>query len=183
MLGLTDSIFIRNNGSTSGQQAVSVKYRPMNLHKSTIYSDPDRLSDSSPTSAQNQPRSFEPPVPVLWNPTGTDSIPLQIWEGTVLCVDHEAGVMHVQLDAKIGQVPRHTADIDFEWVSDQDEDLVLPGAVFYLTLYKRTKRVSIQNSQELRFRRRPSWSTTQLKRIDENASELLSKMVAFLMAE
>ena len=67
-------------------------------------------------------------------------MPLQIWEGTVLDINRAAGVMQVLLDAKIGQMPRHTGEIDLEWVDDQDQDLVRPGAVFYLTLFKRTKR-------------------------------------------
>ena len=101
---------------------------------------------------------------------------LQIWEGTVVTIDLDAGVMHVLLDAKIGQVPQHTGDIDLEWVHDQDLDLLRPGAVFYLTLFKRTKRGTIENAQELRFRRRPSWSMAQLKMIDTEAEMLLSKM-------
>ncbi len=99
-------------------------------------------------------------------------------------VDTKAGVMHVQLNAKMGDVPRHSAEIELQWVSDQDKDLVQPGAVFYLTLFKRTKwGGSIENSQELRFRRRPSWSLMELKRIDEKASVLLSKMKALPTAE
>ena len=105
-----------------------------------------------------------------------NSTPLQIWEGTVLEVNRAASVMQVLLDAKIGQIPRHTGEIELEWVSDQDQDLVCPGAVFYLTLFKRSKRGSIENAQELRFRRRPSWSAAQLKQIEEDAAMLLSKI-------
>ncbi len=105
-----------------------------------------------------------------------DSTPLQIWEGTVLEIDRAVGAMDVVLDAKIGQMPRHTAQIDLEWVSEQDQELVRPGAVFYLTLFKRTTRGSVENSQELRFRRRPSWTAAQLRQVDEDAAMLLSKM-------
>lgn len=105
-----------------------------------------------------------------------DSTPLQIWEGTVVDVDEAANVMRVLLDAKIGRIPRHTGEIELEWVAEQDRDLVRPGAVFYLTLFKRTKRGSIENSQELRFRRRPSWMAAQLKRIEEDSVMVLSKM-------
>jgi len=101
---------------------------------------------------------------------------MQVWEGTVLGVNREAGVMQVLLDAKIGQMPRHTGEVDLEWVSEQDKDLVRSGAVFYLTLFKRTRQGSIENSQELRFRRRPSWSAAQLKQIEDDAALLYSKM-------
>jgi hypothetical protein len=110
-------------------------------------------------------------------------MPLQVWEGTVLDVDRAGGVMQVLLNAKIGGIPRHTGEIELEWVSDQDQDLVRPGAVFYLTLFKRTKRGSVENAQELRFRRRPSWSAAQLKQIEEDAVLLLSKMKALPTSE
>lgn len=106
-----------------------------------------------------------------------DSAPIQVWEGTVLTVDQAAGVMQVLLEAKIGQMPRHTGEIELDSVSPQDQDLVRPGAVFYLTLYKRTIP-SVENVQELRFRRRPSWSAAQLTQIERDASMFLSKMKA-----
>jgi hypothetical protein len=67
--------------------------------------------------------------------------------------------MRVSLEAKMVPIPRHQAEIDLEWVAEQDQDLVRPGAIFYLTLFKRTKRGSVENAQELRFRRRPAWSS------------------------
>lgn len=179
-----ESTFFRDRDATNKQQLRKDEFHPLvNFHKTTIYDDPDRSPHSAPTSIKSLQKTFDPPVPVTWLPTRADSIPLQLWEGSVLQIDKAAGVMHVMLDAKLGQVPRHTADIDLEWVSDQDEDLLLPGAVFYLTLYKRTRHGSIENSQELRFRRRPSWSPKQLKRIDEDASRLTKKMRALPLAE
>lgn len=122
-------------------------------------------------------RSFGPPVAnaSVLHEVRPDTMPLEVWEGTVVTVDRDAGVMHVVLDAKIGQMPRHTADIEIEEVSVQDYDLIQPGAVFYLTLYKRSVP-SVENVQELRFRRRPSWTPAQLRQIDKDASEFLSKM-------
>jgi len=165
-------------------QTEARKLQPIKRNAGTARpSDPDNLSDIAPTSAQGLPRAFESPVPILYPHAVADSIPLQIWEGTVLKVDSTARAMHVLLNAKMGVVPRHTAEIDLEWVSDQDEDLVRPGAVFYLTLFKRTKRGSIENSQELRFRRRPSWSQSQLERITDAASKIVEKMEALPVAE
>jgi hypothetical protein len=105
-----------------------------------------------------------------------DSTPIQIWEGTVVSIDTAEATMHVLLDAKMGSMPRHTGEIELEWVTEQDQDLVKPGAIFYLTLFKRTKRGSIENTQELRFRRRPSWSAAQIKQIDDSAAMIRSKM-------
>ncbi|MHB8391133.1 MAG: hypothetical protein ACYDBH_16380 [Acidobacteriaceae bacterium] len=120
-------------------------------------------------------RTFEPPFAGTTPSVSANSTPLQIWEGTVLEIDRDAGVMQVLLDAKIGQMPRHTGEIELEWVDDQDRDLVVPGAVFYLTLFKRIKP-SVENAQELRFRRRPSWSAAQLKQVENDAAALLSKI-------
>jgi hypothetical protein len=101
---------------------------------------------------------------------------IQLWEGRVLDVDLENEVMNVLLTAKMGQMPEHSAEIELQWVSDQDRDLVVPGAVFYLTLYKKTRRGSIKNSQELRFRRRPSWTKQQVQKIHSDAEQMLAKM-------
>lgn len=106
-----------------------------------------------------------------------DAAVIQVWEGTVLSVDRSRHSMVALLHAKIGAIADHSGEIDLEWVSDQDVDLVCPGAVFYLTLYKkRSKGGTIENAQELRFRRRPSWSRQQIANIDDTATRLLSKL-------
>jgi len=139
----------------------------------------------SPNSVSPDPVDFfRTPVSLLPVVVKEDTMPLQIWEGVVQSVDKEEGVMHVILNAKMGEVPRHSADIDMQWVSEQDKNLVEPGAVFYLTLFKLTKKGgSIQNAQELRFRRRPSWSASQLRDIENGVAELHSKMKELPTAE
>ena len=131
-------------------------------------------------SVTSDDRSLRPtitlpmPTPVIG--VSADSTPIQIWEGTVVEVDGASGTMDVVLDAKIGKIDRHSATIDLQWVSDQDLDLVKPGSVFYLTLFKLTKRGSIQNAQELRFRRRPSWTEKQVRQVRAEAETLIAKM-------
>lgn len=105
-----------------------------------------------------------------------DSAVLQIWEGVVKQVDRKAAAMDVLLTAKMGNERPHTAEIGLEWVAEQDLDLVQPGAVFYLTLYKRTEKGSVQNSQELRFRRRPAWNRQQVAAIRREADQLGHKV-------
>ena len=100
--------------------------------------------------------------------------PLQVWEGKVLFVDDEQNAMDVILLDKSGHLSDHNARMSLEWVTDQDRDLVRPGAIFYLMLYKEKKRGSLKNSQELRFRRLPNWSRSQLVKIDQAAERLLS---------
>lgn len=109
---------------------------------------------------------------------GVHSIPIQIWEGTVIDVDCKAGTIEAMLDAKLGSLPRHAATIAFDWIPAQDYPLVAPGAVFYLTLYRETERSSIRNAQEIRFRRLPSWSKAHLKRISNDAALFLGNIEA-----
>jgi len=115
--------------------------------------------------------------PVVKNPLlefVPNTAPLEIWEGTVVEVNREQSTMLAMLDSCTSNMPRHSAEFDLEWVAEQDRDLVIPGAVFYLTLFKRT-RPSVENAQELRFRRRPAWSQRELDKVVSRARELRSK--------
>ena len=101
--------------------------------------------------------------------------PIQLWEGEVLEVDYKASVMSVLLSAKMGSLTDHTAEIGLEWVHEQDKDLVIPGGVFYWTIFKETTRGSIRNAEELRFRRLPSWTKEQVRRIYARANDTLKR--------
>lgn len=143
------------------------------------------VDDSHFSRSQIPQRRFVPPA-VLGNrplAESADAAVIQVWEGKVLRVDHDHGVMEVTLEAKIGDIPTHAAEVELQWVSDQDRDLVEPGAIFYLTQFKRTKHGSIENTQELRFRRLPAWTRQQVARVHEDARHLLAKMKARPRAE
>lgn len=165
----------------SGRQSRARSLKPVIRHvgRTTADSSVDLPEGTTLTRNGAPQRTFSAPMvnASILHEVKADSTPLQVWEGTVLTIDHSACVMQVLLDAKIGQMSRHTGEIDLDSVSAQDQDLVRPGAVFYLTLYKRTIP-SVENIQELRFRRRPSWSVAQLKQIERDASMFLSKMKA-----
>lgn len=142
-------------------------------------------ADLATGASQRAEKAFLPPLPAkaIETSVGADASVIQLWEGRVLSVDPQNEVMGVLLSAKIGQVPDHTGEIDLQWVSDQDRDLVQPGAVFYLTLFKQVRRGSVQNAQELRFRRRPAWSRSQVQRIQVDTAMIRSKMKARPIAE
>lgn len=113
-----------------------------------------------------------------------DAVVLQIWEGTVLEVDSANRTFCASLHAKSGQFEDHVGDIHFEWVMDQDFDLVVLGGVFYLTLYRgRRPGGTIVNSQELRFRRLPAWTAGQVAQADALADAILLKVRARPTAE
>jgi hypothetical protein len=142
---------------------------------STAFVDKQEQSGSytTPINKEVVPPSRQP---VIDQTVDIDATVIQLWEGRVLEVDLQKEVMQVLLTAKLGQIPEHTAEIELQWVSDQDRDLVVAGAVFYLTLYKQTRRGSIRNSQELRFRRRPAWTKQQVQKIFTDADLILAKM-------
>ena len=114
------------------------------------------------------------PVPLTTDLVGQRTKPIQIWEGVVLSVDRKKSEMSAKLNAKIGNFPEHTATFKFEWIPEQDMDLLIAGAVFYVTLFRRLTGGTVQNTQEVRFRRLPSWSNPQIRRVRE-AAETLAK--------
>ncbi len=142
---------------------------------STAFVDKPEYGETS-TITENKEVVSPSPQLVIDRSADIDAAVIQLWEGRVLEVDLQNEVMQVLLTAKLGQIPEHTAEIELQWVSDQDRDLVVAGAVFYLTLYKQTRRGSIQNSQELRFRRRPAWTKRQVEKIYADADLILGKM-------
>lgn len=102
--------------------------------------------------------------------------PIEVFEGTVRSVDRSARMMYVTLASKTRDVSDHAADISFDWVNPQDIDLIAPGAVFYLSLYRERRGRTIRNTEELRFRRMPEWSRVQIERVRGDADRLFSKL-------
>lgn len=115
--------------------------------------------------------------PILPHETpNSSSTVIQTFEGAVLEVDQNAGVMTASLRAKFGNFVEHSAVIDLSQVHEQDHDLVRPGAVFYLTLFRKHTHGSLQNFQEIRFRRAPTWSSKQVNKIWSMADDLAANL-------
>ena len=142
---------------------------------STTFVDKPEYGETS-TTAKNKEVVRPLPQLVIDRSADIDATVIQLWEGRVLEVDLQNEVMQVLLTAKLGQMPEHTGEIELQWVPEQDRDLVVAGAVFYLTLYKQTRHGSIKNAQELRFRRRPAWTRRQVQKIYADADLILAKM-------
>ncbi|MDD4972676.1 MAG: hypothetical protein PHT07_24870 [Paludibacter sp.] len=156
----------------------------INLHSTFSIADESVLT----RGLQRSPEVRRPKAVVAQTHTiniiDSDAVVIQIWEGCIQSVNEDERSMRASLNAKMGVIPEHVANIDLQWVSEQDQDLVKPGAVFYLTLFKRVKRGgSIENSQELRFRRRPNWSKTQIMKINNRADMFMSKLKTKSLAD
>jgi hypothetical protein len=142
-------------------------------------------SSAFETSGQQQVIRPDMAVPVVDRLVPVDvgalTAVLQIWEGVV--VDLTELSMSVRLRDRQGRVPEHTANIDLSWVVAQDADLVKPGAVFYWTLYKETKKSTIRHTQEIRFRRLPDWTKKQVASVYSEADALLAKFSQSTIAD
>ncbi len=136
-----------------------------------------------PTDRLSEKSEIETPILVETAPkVDLSATPIEIWEGVVRNLDESVKVMYVTLNSKLLGAESHTADIDMEWVAQQDRELVKPGAVFYLYQYKRM-RGGIENAQEIRFRRRPSWSKAQVERLEEEGKRFAAKGRMLPLAE
>lgn len=179
------SVFLSESGRISSPREVLLIRSTSCLNEDANLRSSLAGDDSYASRSQIPLRQVVPPV-VLSNRrsvNGANAAVIQVWEGKVLSVDPERGVMETTLEAKVGSVPPHAAEIDLQWVSDQDRDLVEPGAIFYLSLFKRTKHGSIENTQELRFRRLPAWTRKQVAEVHEDAARMLKKLKARPLAE
>lgn len=147
--------------------------RPYDAATKSTYDNMDRWD-----STQGVLRKLEmtPVAAVRRLVPAVDSLPIQIWEGTVTEVDWEEKTFDATLEAKRVIVPRHMATFSFDWIAEQDIALIVPGAVFYLSLYKESLRSSVRNTQEIRFRRLPAWSKAQVTRIERDV-ELFSSHI------
>lgn len=101
---------------------------------------------------------------------------IEIFEGVVQDVNRMDETMSCTLRSLRRGYDDHVAEMDLEWVHPQDMELVVPGAVFYLTLYKEFHRGTLRNTEEIRFRRLPAWSGVQVKKATEQAALLHQKI-------
>ncbi|WP_156954363.1 hypothetical protein [Paraburkholderia acidipaludis] len=119
-------------------------------------------------SIENRPRA--------WPRQAVYAAPIEIFEGVVQEIDPTQGTMQVNLRAKTRATAEHTADISLRWVNPQDRDLVRPGAVFYLSLYRELRGKTIRNTEDIRFRRLPAWTKSQVNNVRRDADRLLGKL-------
>jgi len=152
------------------------------LRLDTLKREPASIADASLKSARsdavsanlskgNTWRMARPPSDTIgFSTNASQAAAIQIWEGVV--IGRDENTMEVRLVDKSGNSPDHAARIDLEWVTEQDLDLVKPGSVFYFTLFKTTSSGTIRNSQELRFRRVPNWSESQIQAAHELSKHL-----------
>lgn len=135
-------------------------------HSFLAFEMPDHASDLEPC-LNNVLVDIEPP-PVKIVPTSSI---VELFEGVVQSVTDEH--MNVVLRAKRNlSTPDHAMSIELSNVQPQDRDLVSPGSVFYLTMFRETTGRTVRNVEEIRFRRQPDWTPAMFRKLEELASKL-----------
>ncbi len=95
----------------------------------------------------------------------------QMYEGTVqeIRIEEFTATLRDQLDPS---TPRQSATIALDHVWEDDLGLVVPGAVFYWSIGYRIERHGQRYLQSnIRFRRLPVWTKSELKKLAQNAEE------------
>ncbi len=100
---------------------------------------------------------------------------IQDWEGVVDEVCEDEGIFTARLcDLTAGEIyPSETAEIPIEDVSDDDRELLRPGAVFYLTTGRALRSGRWELFGRMAFRRLPGRTPADLRRIEERARSLI----------
>lgn len=100
---------------------------------------------------------------------------LQFWEGRVDELVNE-GIVAIIRDKTNPSNPEEEATILLEEISDEDIDLVRPGAVFYWSIgYEDAP--SRRRISQIRFRRLPGWTKREIIESEKKAKEFSSLFV------
>jgi len=94
------------------------------------------------------------------------------WEGVVVAIGNETFVATLRSLHSTSEVEQE-AEIPLEEISEDDHELVTPGAVFYWTIGHGTSPGgTVRRFSQIKFRRLPTWNNRTLRRVDERAREL-----------
>lgn len=113
-------------------------------------------------------------LPLLWmNPgeLGNRSVALQKWEGMVTNIGGNS--FFARLKDLENESPEEEIEITLKDVSEDDKDLVQPGAIFYWSVgYETSSTGTTKRSSVIRFRRLPAWTASDLAEIKKKATEI-----------
>jgi hypothetical protein len=111
-----------------------------------------------------------PLIPPKLEPPAQNFRLLQKWEGLVLQVRDSAFVARLADQTHNG--PDEEAEIPLAEVSQGDQDLVQPGAIFYWSIgYLDTHGGQRTRASVIRFRRLPAWTAEELEAAKRKAAD------------
>ena len=102
--------------------------------------------------------------------------PLQSWEGVVLQVNDDT--FSVRLVDLSGDRAEEEMELEKQELSDFDLELLEPGAFFYWTVGYRVRlpRGARERVSQIRFRRLPAWSRSEIAAAEERATRLAHEL-------
>ena len=97
---------------------------------------------------------------------------MQDWEGVVEEVRENDFVARLIDKTAKAKFDSEAAEIPKEEIDSDDMELLKPGAIFYLTVFRRVMPNGRQErATRLIFRRLPAWTPTMLKSVESRASK------------
>ncbi len=148
-----------------------------------VVDQPEQLADPAAVENREQPEQRDlsktgnqPHSPIVLPRPARKPQPrfkaLQLFEGTVTEAGEEAFVATLR-DQTDPADPLQRATISIDNVWESDRDLIAPGAVFYWSIgYRIEPHGQRSLTSNLRFRRLPAWTPSDLRRTEDVASSL-----------
>jgi hypothetical protein len=134
----------------------------------------DSRHDTDDTTMRQAPQTQQMPFvrkTSIQTPAQDSFLLLQKWEGVVKKVGSDTFI--AQLTDLSSQSEDEEAEIPIEEISLADKAMLAPGAVFYWCIgYRDTPGGQRIRASEIRFRRLPSWTLTELDKARKEAEEL-----------
>ena len=96
---------------------------------------------------------------------------LQDWEGVVEEVLGDSFVARLRDRSDTSEFDKELAEIPLDDVTPDERPLLKPGAIFYLTIYRRVFPRH-ERATRLVFRRLPAWTDSMLKSVEVRANHL-----------
>lgn len=128
------------------------------------------MSEGLSNAPEKPPDSRIVPMPLVSPPDYRFQL-LQQWEGLVSSVS-DRDFTAVLRDLSNPSQPDEEATFSLEETSEQDKGLVVPGAIFYWVIGYRTSASGQKTrSSDLRFRRLPVWTRSEINRLAKKAAE------------
>jgi hypothetical protein len=108
----------------------------------------------------------------LLSPSLTRYLVEQEFEGVVLSVDKKSRTFYVRLvDETNPSAPDEEALMSFDEISSDDQDLIVPGALFSWVMGRTERNGTVSRHSEIRFRRVFRFSKQSIIQAENKAAE------------
>ena len=144
--------------------------------KKRFMEDPERAGTFTDGDGEDKPSqtkmAFLQPI-LRYDPSEIEAqaVSLQKWEGTVFEVKKD--VFKARLHDLTTENPEEEAEFSIDEISDDDRELLKPGAVFYWSIgYLTTGTGQRIRTSIIKFRRLPAWTEREIRTAKAQATEI-----------